>query len=446
MEFGDATLLGDSSTVFGFQARHLLRALVNQSKERSVAENAPQRQTEENVDGAGSSARGRDSVSSRASLASHEPLIQGAQGDWQQNVASDPSPSSSTRGHALQARQTSLAASGRPEEKTTYDRGAAGSTALASKRSKIGHAFQGHRVHPVSALLSDFVRDHLSPSWTLCAAETGGGGDCLFHSIGAILSFMYHQGGAMEDHVRRRVPGDLFQQRRHHLIPHLRNLCSQAWADKTYLDILNYLNSASQQERIPGAWSDQWSPTDLLARHGFGSLLGADTVEALGPNPTGDIGDIVISVTRTVAAAGGGAAVLELVPIAQGEAFLRLLVRDLQIEFQKVGNNHWGDVTDVQALSEALDLGVFIFADRLQDAGRKCLCSVHQTRGDLPYFVSIWWDNRVYFRVALLREGSTCEARCVWRSDALPEPLRLPPRRSSWKRYPPRRLLRVSRP
>ena len=40
---GDPTLLGGSSAVFGFSARHRLRARVNQSKERSAAENAPKR-------------------------------------------------------------------------------------------------------------------------------------------------------------------------------------------------------------------------------------------------------------------------------------------------------------------------------------------------------------------------------------------------------------------
>ena len=110
--------------------------------------------------------------------------------------------------------------------------------------------------------------------------------------------------------------------------------------------------------------------------------------------------------------------------MAQGEAFLRLLVRDLQIEFQKVGNNHWGDVTDVQALSEALDLGVFIFADRLQDAGQKCLCSFHQTRGDFPYFVSIWWDNPVHFRVAELSFDSGGSFSCFWQPVQIPDNLR----------------------
>ena len=82
---------------------------------------------------------------------------------------------------------------------------------------------------------------------------------------------------------------------------------------------------------------------------------------------------------------------------------LSLLRQTLQQELRKPGNWHWGTQFDVKNLSEALDVGVLMFCDHLQDGGKKCLYNIGAEREDFPYWISLWWQEPVHFRVAELK-------------------------------------------
>ena len=58
------------------------------------------------------------------------------------------------------------------------------------------------RICTVSSRLQSFVASNLHPHWQIRALEAGGGGDCLFHSVGATLEALLLLGlpGA-SDHV-----------------------------------------------------------------------------------------------------------------------------------------------------------------------------------------------------------------------------------------------------
>ena len=63
------------------------------------------------------------------------------------------------------------------------------------------------RICTVSSRLQSFVASNLHPHWQIRALEAGGGGDCLFHSVGAGLEALFFSGlpGA-SDHVLRVLP------------------------------------------------------------------------------------------------------------------------------------------------------------------------------------------------------------------------------------------------
>ena len=203
----------------------------------------------------------------------------------------------------------------------------------------------------------------------------------------------------------------------------LREICAESWGQKNWWEVLGYLVSASQRESLPGAWPDDWSPSSLLRKHGFAALLQANSVLAAGPAIGGDSGDMMVSieVARQHVAQGHEEFLRNeaRARIPQELSLMHGLVRELQTEFRKPGNHHWGDISDLEALSKQLDLGV----DRLQAGGSQCLCKVDQVRGDLLFFIAIWWDDPTHFRLAQLKIGAASQYASDWPVSSMPAAL-----------------------
>ena len=188
---------------------------------------------------------------------------------------------------------------------------------------------------------------------------------------------------------------------------------------------MNFLVGGSLQERS-GGWRDRWSPSTLLRAHGFRQLVGCDAVRAVGADHSSDAdsGDLAVAFTRSSAEAGAAASDEIIVSIAQGQSLLVALRHAVQEEFEKCGNHHWGTVTDCRALSEYFDVGMLIFANSLLHSGTQCLVNVDALRGDYAYYIALWWDDPVHFRLAQYREGEGAPWRSFWSVNDLPPSLR----------------------
>ena len=112
-------------------------------------------------------------------------------------------------------------------------------------------------------------------------------------------------------------------------------------------------------------------------------------------------GDILLRVARTQAHAGAGPRIEEIFRIENGAAQLAALRSRLQKELMKCGNWHWGTQFDVHSLCEALNIGILVFCDTLQCNGTTCLYNTGSKREDYPYWISLWWHEPIYFRLAL---------------------------------------------
>ena len=186
---------------------------------------------------------------------------------------------------------------------------------------------------------------------------------------------------------------------------------------------MNYLVCGTLDEQL-NAWRDGWSPSALLRAYGFGVLVQCDSVRAIGPDPHGDSGDLIVVFTRSDARPGGASSCECFFPIPQGRTMMAALRGALQDELRVCGNHHWGTVTDLRAMSEAFNVGVLIFADNLQRAGTRCLVNVDALRGDFPYYIAIWWNDPVHFRLAQYRGSASLPFRSFWETSALPPELR----------------------
>ena len=282
-------------------------------------------------------------------------------------------------------------------------------------------------VWPTSQCLQTFVSEHFHSRAVLRSLDAGGDGDCLFHSIGAGLAYMLNSNGPAAAHLRDRCSEFVLPltKSRLEVVRHLRNLTATGVMKSDDTDFLNLLVSASLQEK-GGVWHDRWSPSRLLFMHSFGELVGCDAVRAVGPNPSpnAESGDIIVALTRTIARPNGGSSDEMYLPVIQGESLLVALRLAVQEELRVCGDHHWGTVLDCAAISDQLDIGLLIFADKLQCNGSQCLVNVDAVRGDFSYYLALWWDEPTHFRLAQYREARSRPWCSFWAADELPSSLR----------------------
>ena len=302
---------------------------------------------------------------------------------------------------------------GMPNEATANSRG---TPSIVTRR--------GLGIHNVSSRLRDFVAAKLNPSWRIRSLEAGGGGDCLFHAVGSGLVCMLAMGGQAAEHVLQVTDRSILLGHKLGLVRHLRHLSAvgfDAWAAE---ELLNFVIAGTLQQ-ASRRWGDGWSLKRMLETNRLGALIGADAVRAIGPAMEGDAGDIVVSYDRSEARPGGADRFEHLDVIPQGEAALTSLRNELKVEYERVGNSHWGTETDVRHLTEALKIGFLIFADGLQHNGTQCLVNLNASSDVAPeYYVCLWWDDPVHFRLCDLQIGGEGGAwQCVFRGSDMPSEL-----------------------
>ena len=129
---------------------------------------------------------------------------------------------------------------------------------------------------------------------------------------------------------------------------------------------LDYMLRATVSKRF-ATFEDSWDPEFLLRRHGFDCLFVGETmaesVLAFETQPNGD------ATLRIAFTAEAGAREERLICVQQGDVKYMLLLEEVQAQYRRLGNHHWGTQFDVNNLSEALDVGILMFCDRLQAGG-----------------------------------------------------------------------------
>ena len=263
-------------------------------------------------------------------------------------------------------------------------------------------------IRGVSARLSEFVKKSFSVSahrpCVIRALEAGGGGDCLFHSFAAALEQMLQLDPSAAKHVLNKIPMEVFTGSKDRAVAQLRSMsasCMDHWHPERFLDYV--VGRSIDQALGPlGGFRDGWDPIGLLHTCGFHCLVGCESVLAFGDAVDGDPGDVSLRVARTEARFGAGGREERIELVVQGRSKLAELRQCVKAELKRSGNWHWGDQFDVQNLSNALDVGVLMFCDQLQDGGRQCLYNIGSQREDFPYWIALWWDEPMHFRLAQL--------------------------------------------
>ena len=274
--------------------------------------------------------------------------------------------------------------------------------------------------YPVSRALQRHMSSLTTPSattaWDLRSIEFGGEGDCLFYSIAGILARMVLKGGPPARHVLQRIPPGVFLNGKSAVMRRLREMSAQAFQTWTPEQVLNFVLSKIMQS-TNGTFQDDWGPWDplrLLQHCGFSNLAQADTVSAFQPEQTGDA-HVRLDVT---VARPGGARHDPIVLVPSGCRGLQQLRDELTRIHSWAGNYHWGDQTDVERLSDALDVGILLFRNTLPPRTATCLYNIGSQRENFPHWIALWWEDPVHFRAAQLL-GDVC-----WSANEVPQTLR----------------------
>ena len=249
--------------------------------------------------------------------------------------------------------------------------------------------------------------------------EVGGEGDCFYHSVAAGLETLLLYSEEAKRHVLAKLPHGIFSGNKIRVVRELRSLAAKQLEQWTPEEVLNYFVNATSQQRL-GQWRDNWKPVEILHASQLSCILDCETVQAVGPYKDGDPGDIIISMRKANANPGGGPPEELLAPVLQGQTHIATLRSHLQDVFRTVGNTHWGDVTDAALLIQALDVGIFIFADKLQRKNKSCLCSLALQHGKYPFYISIWWDEPWHFRSFRMRTDQFERFPSVWTAAEIP--------------------------
>ena len=208
----------------------------------------------------------------------------------------------------------------------------------------------------INVNLARYFASRESEPVNLTALDAGGGGDCLFHCVGAIAEKIVFElpgeASRFEPHQRR----DDFLRGKAYLVSKLRTIVADELIKQQPEVFLNFIVSCMNQEQT-GDWPDAWSPTRELNRAGFGCLVNgnANVVEAIGENEDGAPGDMIIQYNN------GRKSVPEV--LENGSVCLVHLQESIRAIWRMPKNIHLGTVTDAEKLASALRLGLVIFSD-----------------------------------------------------------------------------------
>ena len=165
-------------------------------------------------------------------------------------------------------------------------------------------------------------------------------------------------------HVFNKIPFHVWQEGQRSVMRRLRMLSTESLSTWGYEDVLNFLVNKCMNQRLgAGYFLDEWNPLHLLHSTGFGCLYNCESVLAFEEQLNGDA-KVRLSFSE---AHRGGTHREETITVEDGRECFFHLRSQLQAELRKSGNIHWGDISDVKALSDTLDVGIFIFCERLQN-------------------------------------------------------------------------------
>ena len=257
--------------------------------------------------------------------------------------------------------------------------------------------------------------------WNRChlrafAADAGGGGDCFFLSVAAILIFARDSMPAVVDSLGlspRLAAKDrkaVAQALRGVVGRHFRKLSGKAFVD--------FVAGCVAREKA-GAWMDQWSMLALLRKSPFEFLATVNVV----------VDVQVLDDALQVRFQEGESLVTRSKRIRGGVAALAKLQHEVALQLETCGNRHWATDVDIAALSDELNVSFIIAGNTWTNtqvateniAAGKVLHAYVGVKETPCLWLCLYYIDEMHFQVLLFEKDGECH--CYFPPDALPPTL-----------------------
>ena len=264
--------------------------------------------------------------------------------------------------------------------------------------------------------------------WDRChlrvfAGDAGGGGDCCFLSIAAILLLAYQSVPVAVESLG--VPVDFSSlntvKNSRHVVGralrqvvgrHLRKMQAKKFLDFVVTNVMN---------EHTAVWFDQWSMLRLLKQFSKLSFLS-------GVNEVVDVS--VSGKDLQIRFKLGDNPLIRSKRIVSGVTVLEELQEEVAVQFETCGNRHWATDVDIAALSEELNLSFVIaqnswtnLPDTAEDtSGGNVLHDYVGLRENPSLWICLYNLDQRHFQVLIVEQDGACHS--WYEPDALPDRLR----------------------
>lgn len=330
-------------------------------------------------------------------------------------------------------------------------------TKSESKGNKSVWKPDNKKARSVTKPLREYIKHISNDTHLIGAIESGGGGDCLYHSIANVLKIMKDQLpsviGVLESLYNGNKEFDMMSLRRISALG-LENLSNDIF-------INHYINFIGQESA--GAWLDKWSPI-TLSQHIGGNIINISKYNNVHYVKSLDNGNVEI-LGDTIHIISSGKSICsvcnKLVPnselrahkkgkckrakfrehfINQEKKYVELIVRLDELEQLKTavkqqimtpGNHHWGVDLDIINISNILGIGIIVLRSR----GNPLIYCLSNDNSKFNYYMLIYNQDGAHYQLGVLKNMSNNSEHSFYRCDHLP----------SWFRDEFNRLCKVNR-
>jgi len=300
----------------------------------------------------------------------------------------------------------------------------------------------GKKGRSVSKPLRDFIGHISNNTYEIGSIETGGGGDCLYHSISEGIQ-----------QIKQEIPSligikeELYNSGHRFDMLSLRRISAQGLENISLDKFVNYYINFLGQESS-GTWMDQWSPYQLVTKIG-GNLLqltNFNVVHYINILSNGNIeifGDMFHLVSSGKSICSKCDKLITNSQISshkkgkckkatfrehftnQEQKYVQLIIsqRDinqLKSEVKKQlmipGNHHWGVDLDVTNISNVLGIGMIIF----RSSGDPLIYCLSNNNTSFNYYMLIYNQNGSHYQLGVIKNKTINIEHSFYKCNELP--------------------------
>ena len=248
-------------------------------------------------------------------------------------------------------------------------------------------------------LPNTFINTLTNNKYSFGAYETGGGGDCLFHSLRVGINLIGEKYGSYIREIKTKFPdmGEINMKNMRKIVGHgIRTMNNIEFIRLIHMYKMAHESATSQEGHVEDSWSDDWTPqlivkkiSENVGAKRFKYLMGIGTFydfkEEKIKNTDPKTKTQMEHVNRPMIEMNGRGDLkmelnvqeFELITDSKGKQFSRakqsssetitLQNNDIQIMknklgeiFERTGGTHWGTDVDLKIISHQLNLGVIV--------------------------------------------------------------------------------------